>query len=115
MKSYRAAIDNHAPQQIEASSRLATLLRAPGKQQDLGAAKEVIDKMVSADPKNYQVYLERGRYLRQAARRQKIGKPPRPTSRRHLNLSLAIPRSTGNWPPWSWTRSRRISRRPVVF
>ena len=63
VKSYRVAIDNHAPQQIEASRRLATLLRAPGKQQDLVAAKQVIDRMVSADPNNYQVYLERGRYL----------------------------------------------------
>jgi tetratricopeptide (TPR) repeat protein len=67
VESYRAAIANHAPQQIEASSRLATLLRLPGKQQDLVVAKMVIDKMVSADPTNWQVYLERGRYLRQAA------------------------------------------------
>jgi tetratricopeptide (TPR) repeat protein len=63
--AYRVAIANHAPQQIEASRRLATLLRIPGKQQDLVAAKRVIDKMVSADPNNYQVYLERGRYLYQ--------------------------------------------------
>ena len=43
VESYRAAIANHAPQQIEASRRLATLLRIPGKQQDLVAAKQAID------------------------------------------------------------------------
>ena len=67
VNSYQLAIAHHAPQQIKAFSRLATLLWSPGKQQDLAGAKQAIDEMVSADPNNYQVYLERGLYLRQVA------------------------------------------------
>ena len=59
-KSYRAVIDNRAPQRLEAYSRLASLLRKkPGQEKQ---ADQLIEKMVNEEPKNYKVYLERGRY-----------------------------------------------------
>jgi cellulose synthase operon protein C len=61
-KYYQAAIEQNAPQRIEAYQRLAILLR-----DQLGQPKkadELIEEMVKSDPKNYQVYLARGRYRR---------------------------------------------------
>jgi tetratricopeptide (TPR) repeat protein len=61
-KSYRTAIGQRAPQWIEATQRLANLLRGQlGKSDE---ADRLIDAMVAAAPDNYQVYLERGRYRR---------------------------------------------------
>jgi cellulose synthase operon protein C len=57
---YRAAIDNHASEQLEAYQRLASLLRKkPGQEEE---AKQLIEEMVKSDSGNYQVYLQRGRY-----------------------------------------------------
>ncbi|MGO9469895.1 MAG: tetratricopeptide repeat protein [Isosphaeraceae bacterium] len=57
---YRAAINNHAMQQLEAYQRLAGLLRKkPGHEKE---ADQLIEKMVNSDRGNYQVYMERGRY-----------------------------------------------------
>ena len=60
---YRRAIEHNAPQQIEAYQRLATLLR--GQLNEAKDADQAIDKMVKSAPKNYLVYLARGRYRRQ--------------------------------------------------
>ncbi len=62
VKWYRDAIENHTPEPIEAYKRLATLLRGQLKQP--AEADKVIDEMVRSAPKNYLVYLVRGRYLR---------------------------------------------------
>ena len=60
---YRKAIEHNAPQQIEAYQRLATLLR--GQLNQPKDADQAIEDMVQSAPKNYLVYLERGRYRRQ--------------------------------------------------
>src|SRR5262245_52747003 len=63
VESFRTAIAHQAPQQLEAYRRLAVLL---GRQLNEAAeADKTIEEMVQSDPKNYQVYLERGRYRRQ--------------------------------------------------
>jgi cellulose synthase operon protein C len=63
VKRYRTAIENRAPEQIEAYERLAYLFRGPlGKPVD---ADQAIEMMVQSDPKNYLVYLARGRYRRE--------------------------------------------------
>jgi tetratricopeptide (TPR) repeat protein len=61
-KSFQTAIDQHAPQWIEATQRRANLLRGQLGRPD--EADRLIDKMVAAAPDNYQVYLARGRYRR---------------------------------------------------
>ena len=61
-KSYKTALENGASQKVEAIQRRANLLRGPLKQAD--EADRIIDKMVSDDPENDQVYLARGRYRR---------------------------------------------------
>ena len=63
VKWYRKAIEHNAPQQIEAYQRLATLLR--GQLNQPKDADQAIEEMVQSAPKNYLVYLERGRYRRQ--------------------------------------------------
>lgn len=65
-RSYKAAIENHAPQYLEAYQRLASLLlKKPGGEQE---ADEQIARMVRAEPTNYKVYLERGRYRKAQAK-----------------------------------------------
>jgi cellulose synthase operon protein C len=59
-KYYQVAIEQNAPQRIEAYQRRAILLRDQLGQRD--EADELIDEMVESDPENYQVYLARGRY-----------------------------------------------------
>ena len=59
-KFYRKAIERHAPQRLDASQRLAHLLRE--KLNRPADADEIIDAMVKTDPENDKVYLERGRY-----------------------------------------------------
>jgi tetratricopeptide (TPR) repeat protein len=56
---YRRAIECSAPERVEAYGRCATLLQEAGQAKE---AEETIEKLVQSDPKNYQVYLERGRY-----------------------------------------------------
>ena len=57
---YQAALKHGAPERLDAAQRLAASLRDPlGRPEE---ADRVIEAMVQADPKNYQVYLERGRY-----------------------------------------------------
>jgi cellulose synthase operon protein C len=59
-KYYQAAIEHKAGRVIEAYKRRAILLRKrPDQVEDADA---VIQTMVESDPKNFQVYLERGRY-----------------------------------------------------
>jgi cellulose synthase operon protein C len=65
VKYYRAAIENNAPEQITAYKQLATLLRSQLNQP--GDADKAIEAMVRSAPKNYLVYLARGRYRRQFA------------------------------------------------
>ena len=60
--SYRTAVEKRASQKIEAIQRRANLLRGPLKQAE--EADRIIDRMVSDDPENDQVYLARGRYRR---------------------------------------------------
>ena len=67
VKSFEHAIEYDAPQRPEADSRLAALLVRLDRRND---AKNVIEKMVTEDPKNYRVYLERGSYLRRFAQTQ---------------------------------------------
>ena len=67
VKSFEHAIEYDAPQRPEADSRLAALLVRLDRRND---AKNVIEKMVKEDPKNYRVYLERGSYLRRFAQTQ---------------------------------------------
>ena len=60
---YRSAIEYHAPEEIKAYQQLANLLRGPlNKPED---ADKAIEAMVRSAPKNYLVYLARGRYRRQ--------------------------------------------------
>jgi tetratricopeptide (TPR) repeat protein len=60
---YQQAIANNAPEQIEAYQQLAFLLHGPLEKP--GDADKAIDEMVRSAPKNYLVYLARGRYRRQ--------------------------------------------------
>ena len=62
---YEEAIKYDAPQKIEAYQRLATLLRDPARLNDPKDADQVIEEMVQSSPRNYLVYLGRGRYRRQ--------------------------------------------------
>jgi tetratricopeptide (TPR) repeat protein len=58
---YRRAIENNAPQRIEAGERCATLLR--DKLQQPKEAEQVINSLVDdASPEAYRGYLARGRY-----------------------------------------------------
>jgi tetratricopeptide (TPR) repeat protein len=66
-KSYQATIKSAAPERVEASRRLAIILR--GQLNMRTEADRVIDEMVRSDPSNYRVYLERGRYHRRFADR----------------------------------------------
>ena len=61
-KYYQAAIEHKARQWLDAYQRRAILLRDRLSQPDVADA--AIKAMVASDPKNYQVYLERGRYRR---------------------------------------------------
>ena len=67
VKSFELAIEHDAPQRPEADSRLAALLVRLDRRND---AKNVIEKMVKDHPKSYQVYLERGSYLRRFGQTQ---------------------------------------------
>ena len=57
---YRSAVEHHAPEQIDAYNQLATLLRVQLKKPL--DADTAIKEMVRSAPKNYLVYLARGRY-----------------------------------------------------
>ncbi len=59
---YRAAIAYGGPDRIEAARQLAKLIREGQKLGTPEDADKVIEAMVEADPKNYRVYLARGRY-----------------------------------------------------
>ena len=61
---YEAAIEHNAPRKIEASERLAALLRQPDRLNDPKAADAVVDEMVRSSPDDYRVYLARGQYRR---------------------------------------------------
>ena len=61
---YRAAIEHGTPDRLEASQRLAALIREDEKLGEPEDADEVIEDMVKADPKNYRAYLGRGKYRR---------------------------------------------------
>ena len=63
VKWYRKAIEHNAPQRIEAYQRLATLLRDQLNQPKMPIKPS--KQMVQSAPKNYLVYLARGRYRRQ--------------------------------------------------
>lgn len=72
-RSYDNAIKskNRAPEYLEAYQRLASLLRKkPGQEKQ---ADQLIEQMVSSEPHNYKVYLERGRY--RSAQAQAEGEP----------------------------------------
>jgi len=81
MESYKIAIRNGAPQRPEADSRLATLL---AQQNKVGDAEKVIEKMVKDHPENYQVYLERGSYLR------RFGQTPKQREDAKKELQIAL-------------------------
>jgi tetratricopeptide (TPR) repeat protein len=68
VKSYRSAVEKGAPERLEAYRRQADLLRSQLNRPD--EADAVIDAMVQSDPKNYRVYLERGRYHRRFIKTQ---------------------------------------------
>src|SRR5579883_1977530 len=57
---YGRAIEHAAPERLQAYARRAALLRDPLGRKD--EADQVVAAMVQSDPKNYRVYLERGRY-----------------------------------------------------
>jgi tetratricopeptide (TPR) repeat protein len=59
--SYEKAIEYHAPQRLEAYQRRAILLQTQLDRPD--DAERVINEMVSSQPEDYRVYLERGRYF----------------------------------------------------
>lgn len=64
--SYKAAIDNGAPQRLEAYQRRASLLRS--RLNKPAEADRLIEEMVSSDPGNSRIYLERARYHRRFAK-----------------------------------------------
>ena len=59
-KRFQAAIEHKASDSLEAYKRRAILLRSRLNRPD--DADAAIEAMVKSNPKNYQVYLERGRY-----------------------------------------------------
>ena len=61
---YNAAIKHGTTKRIPAFKGLAKLIRENPKLGKPEEADQKIDEMVKADPGNYQVYLERGRYRR---------------------------------------------------
>ena len=66
---YRKAIENNAPQRIEAGERCATLLRDKLHQPE--EAEKVINSLVKKPPdEDYRGYLARGRWLATAPRNQ---------------------------------------------
>ena len=81
-----SAIENNAPEQIDAYQQLAALLR--GSLNKPGDADQAIEAMVQSAPKNYLVYLARGRY------RHQLGSPEsaRPTFRRRGSWLKTRPR-----------------------
>ena len=85
VEKYQEAIDHKAPQWIEAYQRCVSLLRGDRLKQPeeadrvINAADRVINAMVDADPDNYQVYLQRGRYRLSLAAKAKD-----PSSRQSL-------------------------------
>jgi tetratricopeptide (TPR) repeat protein len=68
IESYRRAIQLNAPERIEATERLATLLRDRVNQPE--AAERVIDKLVAESPGDFRVYLARGRDRLKLAHRE---------------------------------------------
>ncbi len=54
---YEAAIENQAPEKIDAYERLASLLRQPNRLNKPQAADQVIDAMVWSAPDDYHVYV----------------------------------------------------------
>jgi tetratricopeptide (TPR) repeat protein len=60
--NYQRAIDQGAPERLEALQRLASLLRSEFK--NPAEADRKIEEMVQSAPDDYRVYLERGRYRR---------------------------------------------------
>ncbi len=81
VESFELAVKNGAPQRPEADSRLATLLVRLNK---AGNADNVIEKMVKDHPENYQVYLERGSYLR------RFGQTPEKREDAKKDLQIAL-------------------------
>ena len=63
MEWFRSAIEHNPPEQIDAYQQLAALLR--GSLNKPGDADQAIEAMVQSAPKNYLVYLARGRYRHQ--------------------------------------------------
>ena len=61
VESYREAINNGVPNPIEVYERLASVLH--GRLNQEKKADDVIAEMVRSDPKNYKVYVVRGKYL----------------------------------------------------
>ena len=92
---YRKAIENNAPQRIEAGERCATLLR--DKLQQPEEAEQVINSLVDdASPEDYRGYLARGRYRLALAARDQSQKSleldaVKKTSRRHEKLAPSEP------------------------
>ena len=80
---YRKAIENNAPQRIEAGERCATLLR--DKLQQPKEAEQVINSLVNdTSPEDYRGYLARGRYRLAIAARDQVTKVPRVRRRKGL-------------------------------
>ena len=100
--SYEKAIKADGPRKIEASQRLASLLRRPDRLNDPKAADQVVDEMVQASPDNYQVYLVSAGVIVAS-----MGCPmPERTSRRRSSWPATSPSSC-----WRWPGRRRPSRR----
>ena len=89
VESFELAIKYDAPQRPEADSRLATLLVRLNK---AGDADKVIETMVKDHPENYQVYLERGSYLRRFGRTPKKWKDAKDDLQRALKMAPNDPK-----------------------
>ena len=73
VENYQKAIEHKAPEQALAGERLAGLLREKLKRPK--EARDVIDKLVKDNEKDYRVYLARGRFLLGLAARDPSPKP----------------------------------------
>ena len=103
---YREAIEHDAPQKIEASERLAMLLRE--KLDKPEEADQVMKKLVADDPNNYRVHLAQGRY--RVCSRLAIShsnpsfRTPKKTLRRQKTKHPRSLKSISNWLKPSLTR-----------
>ncbi len=114
-KSFHLAYENDAPQRVEAYSRRADLLRRLNKPKEASEViEEMVKKVVKSDPENYQVYLERGSYLRRFGRTPKEQKQAKDDLQRGARWPPTIPKCTRSWPCSSGHQRTMKKRRRII-